>query len=80
MLGKDKERHRKDRVTLMSQKLEWHTLEQRGVDIRLTMLFKPHKSLVDIKAVSSRSGDYREKVGLSSQVYAGQQTERRPLI
>ena len=61
-------------------KLEWHTLEQRGADIRMTMLFKPHKSLVDIRLVSSRSGDSREQVGLSSQVYAGQQTERRPLI
>ena len=53
--------------------------EQRVADIRLTVLFKPHKSLVDIRSVSSRSGDFKG-VGLSSQVYAGQQTERRPLI
>ena len=51
--------------------------EQRVADIRLTVLFKPHKSLVDIRSVSSRSGDFKG-VGLSSQVYAGQQTKRRP--
>ena len=52
VLNKDGPAHRRDSVTAMLDQLKWRSLEQRRVDIRLTMLWKIINGKVHITSQS----------------------------
>ena len=50
VLNKDGRKHREDSVTDMLNQLKWRSLEQRRIDIRLTMLWKIRNEKVKISS------------------------------